>query len=135
MGKARGTGCCHFDMAPPRNFLYPSLLLLLSEEPRHGYRLVDALLRLGFGPMDRPSVYRALSELEGDDLLHSWSDTSDSGATRQMYAVTDKGSATLSSWMDVVRQERACLGGFIKRYDSLLDEPWADSFTVGPPDG
>ncbi|MEJ7585024.1 MAG: helix-turn-helix transcriptional regulator [Acidimicrobiales bacterium] len=122
-------------MAPPRNFLYPSLVLLLTEEPRHGYRLVDALLRLGFGPVDRPSVYRALSELEGDGLLRSWADTSDSGATRQVYAVTDKGAAMLGAWMNVIREEHSCLGGFIKRYESLLDEhcPDGDAWGLGQP--
>lgn len=50
---------CRFDVAAPRHFLYPALLLLLAEEPRRGYRLVDSLLRLGFGPVDRPSIYRS----------------------------------------------------------------------------
>jgi hypothetical protein len=56
-------GRCRFVVSPPRNFLYPALLLLLAEEPRHGYLLCDALSHLGLGRMDRPSVYRALGEL------------------------------------------------------------------------
>jgi hypothetical protein len=47
-------GQSRFDTAAPRHFLYPSLLLLLAEKPRHGYRLVDPVLGLGFGPVDRP---------------------------------------------------------------------------------
>src|SRR5215210_2646863 len=91
---------CQFATTAPRHFIYPALLLLLTEEPRHGYRLVDAALRLGFGPFDRPSIYRALSELETDGLLRSWSASPTAGSTRHVYAVTDVGLATLACWME-----------------------------------
>jgi DNA-binding PadR family transcriptional regulator len=112
-------GHCRFDIAAPRHFLYPSLLLLLAEEPRHGYRLVDSLLRLGFGPVDRPSIYRALAELESDGLLHSWEASSTAGSPRQIYGVTTEGLRQLSVWMDVVADERAALDSVLKRFDNL----------------
>lgn len=117
---------CHFGMAPPRHFLYPSLLLLLAEEPRHGYRLVDSLLRLGFGPVDRPSIYRALADLEGDGFLYSWEASSSAGSTRHVYDVTAAGLDALDGWMGVVSQERAALGSVLKRYDTLLGGDVAD---------
>ncbi len=112
---------CQFATAPPRQFLYPALLLLLAEEPRHGYRLVDALLRLGFGPFDRPSIYRALADLERDGLLRSWSASPTAGSTRQVYAVTGSGFAALADWMAVVDDEQASLSAVLKRYDAILD--------------
>lgn len=54
---------------------------------------MDALLRLGFGPFDRPSVYRSLADLEGDGLLLSWSASPTARSTRQVYAVTEEGFA------------------------------------------
>jgi hypothetical protein len=45
-----------FPLAPPRRFLYPAILLLLTEQPRHGYPPVEALTELGLGRIDRPSV-------------------------------------------------------------------------------
>ena len=113
---------CHFEVSPPRHFLYPSLLLLLAEEPRHGYRLVDSLLRLGLGPIDRPSVYRALAALEGDGLLHSWEAMPDAGATRQVYGVTPAGHVMLARWMAVVGDERDAFEMVLKRYDNLTDD-------------
>lgn len=110
---------CHFSKKAPRHFLYPALLLLLAEEPRHGYRLVDAVLRLGFGPFDRPSIYRALGELEADGLLRSWAAAPTAGSTRQVYAVTDEGFDALAVWMGVVDEERAGLEAVLKRYDAL----------------
>jgi len=117
---------CHFDLAAPRHFLYPSLLLLLSEEPRHGYRLVDSMLRLGFGPVDRPSVYRALADLEADGLLTSWEATSTAGSGRHVYAVSQEGLRQLSIWMDVVAEERDALDAVLKRYDAQAPDPEAE---------
>ncbi|MDQ6696294.1 MAG: PadR family transcriptional regulator [Actinomycetota bacterium] len=93
----------------------------MAEEPRHGYRLVDALLRLGFGPFDRPSIYRALADLERDGLLRSWSASPTAGSTRQVYAVTGSGFAALADWMAVVDDEQASLSAVLKRYDAILD--------------
>lgn len=119
-------GRCRFDIAAPRHFLYPSLLLLLAEEPRHGYRLLDSVLRLGFGPVDRPSIYRALGELEADGLLHSWEASSTAGSARHVYGVTQAGVRQLSAWMDIVADERAALDAVLKRYDNVTDD--ADGF-------
>lgn len=121
---------CRFEIAAPRHFLYPSLLLLLAEEPRHGYRLVDSLLRLGFGPVDRPSIYRALGELEGDGLLHSWETEPTAGSTRHVYGLTEQGHLTLSAWMDVVAEERYALDAVLKRYDNLEPSSGADPSDV-----
>lgn len=107
---------CNVRHALPRHFLYPSLLLLLAEEPRHGYRLVDALLSLGFGPVDRPSVYRALADLEGDGLLESCTEPPTAGSTRYVYSVTPKGAAVLDTWMAVVGRQRDCLDQVLTRY-------------------
>lgn len=115
-------GRCRFELSAPRHFLYPALLLLLAEEPRHGYRLVDSLLRLGFGPVDRPSVYRALGELEGDGLLHSWAASSSAGSARQVYDVTESGHQMLASWMGVLTEGRNALEVILKRYDNVLTD-------------
>jgi DNA-binding PadR family transcriptional regulator len=112
---------CQFAKAPPRHFLYPALLLLLAEEPRHGYRLGDALLRLGLGPFDRPSIYRALADLQADGLLHSWSASQTAGSTRNVYALTEEGFASLAEWMTVVDEEQSSLAAVLKRYDAMLE--------------
>lgn len=110
-----------FHLAPPRNFQYPAILLLLTEEPRHGYRLVDALLRLGFGPVDRPSVYRALNDLEEDGLLTSWSAEPTAGTTRHVYAPTELGRDVLCQWMSTIEEERDGLVRFTERFRCICD--------------
>lgn len=114
---------CQATVAPPRHFLYPAILLLLAEEPRHGYRLVDPLLRFGFGPVDRPSVYRALADLENDGLLSSWDATPTAGSTRHVYGLTDEGRTALVGWMRVLADEKDNLDRMVARFRHLDDDP------------
>jgi len=133
-GKRSGAGRCNFESGAPRHFIYPALLLLLAEEPRHGYRLVDSLLRLGFGPFDRPSIYRALADLQSDGLLRSWEAAPTAGSTRQVYAVTEPGLAVLGQWMGAVDDEQHLLSGVIKRYEAFLGRPATDEGGEGEVD-
>jgi PadR family transcriptional regulator len=113
---------CHFEVSPPRHFVYPAILLLLSEKPRNGYRLIDPILGFGFGGVDRPTVYRALADLERDGLLESWEAEPKAGATRHVYAVTAAGRLALDHWMGVLAAERNGLDRVMQRY-AILDHP------------
>ena len=53
-------GASRFEFAPPRRFVLPALLLLLSEQPGHGYSLEKDLRELDMGRIDRPTVSRSL---------------------------------------------------------------------------
>jgi PadR family transcriptional regulator PadR len=107
---------CQFTLSAPRHFVYPALLLLLTEQPRHGYALVDELQSLGLGKIDRPSIYRALSDLERDGLVHSWDAPPLAGSTRHVYEISPDGVQALEAWMSIVAQERASLDLVLKRY-------------------
>ena len=105
-----------FELAPPRRFLLPALLLLLTEEPGYGYNLAKGLEELHFGRVDRPSVYRALAQLESDGLVESWAGAAKAGQARRVYGLTDRGERALRAWMGVVKQERDCLDEVLRRY-------------------
>ena len=107
---------CQFTLVPPRHFLYPAILLLLAEKPRHGYRLIEPLTALGFGPVERPQVYRALAELERDGLVRSWLEPPTAGSARHVYALTAEGQQALEAWMSVIAQERASLDLVLEKY-------------------
>jgi PadR family transcriptional regulator PadR len=104
-----------FDLAPPRHFLLPALLLLLAEEPDHGYRLVARARALRFGPVDRPNIYRALSQLEADRLVEV-TETATAGRERRVYELTDAGRYALRTWMGVVKEDRDSLDRVLRRY-------------------
>jgi PadR family transcriptional regulator PadR len=105
-----------FDLAPPRHFVFPAVLLLLSEEPSYGYELVKGLRTFRFGTVDRPAVYRALAQLEKDGLVESRSAQSKAGTARRVYRLTDDGEVALGRWMGVVKEERDGLDRVLRRY-------------------
>ncbi|MEQ1785788.1 MAG: helix-turn-helix transcriptional regulator [Acidimicrobiales bacterium] len=129
-----------FELAPPRRFVLPAILLLLSEEPGHGYSLEKALREMNFGRVDRPAVYRALAHLEADGLVHASVEAPRAGHERRVYAVTPLGEKVLAAWMSVIKEERDVLGRVLRRYqatgtvDALLAEVqggWAGSLGAG----
>ena len=117
-----------FELTAPRHFLLPAILLLLVEEPQHGYGLAKGLQELKFGRVDRPSVYRALAQLEGDGLIDSSQQESQPGQGRHVYCLTQLGEQVLRGWMGVIKQERDGLDRVLRRYvatgtvDALLAE-------------
>jgi DNA-binding PadR family transcriptional regulator len=117
-----------FEVAAPRHFLLPAILLLLSEEPRHGYGLAKGVHALQIGRVDRPSVYRALGQLEADGLVASAADMPRAAQGRRVYSLTPQGVQALRRWMGVIKQERDGLDRVLRRYvatgtvDALLAE-------------
>lgn len=105
-----------FEVAAPRHFLLPAILLLLAEEPRHGYSLSKGVYALQLGRADRPSVYRALAQLEADGLIDSAAGVPRAGQSRRVYSLTPQGEQALRLWMGVVKQERDGLDQVLRRY-------------------
>jgi PadR family transcriptional regulator, regulatory protein PadR len=106
------------------------LLSVLSGGPAHGYAIISALRDRSQGMFDLPqgTIYPALHRLENTgQLASSWAEAD--GRRRRVYALTDKGAATLaaeqSDWrrfassihaviawpaQTMVRREQAVLG-------------------------
>lgn len=133
-------GASRFELAPPRRFILPAILLLLSEQPGYGYGLVPRLNEFHFGHVDRPAVYRALAQLEQDGLVEASSQNPTAGQSRRVYAVTPLGERVLRVWMGVIKEEHEYLGQALRRYqatgtvDAVLAEVeggWSSALGVG----
>ena len=133
-------GVARFELAPPRRFMLPAILLLLSEQPGYGYGLVPRLAEFRFGHVDRPAVYRSLAQLERDGLVQVSADDRHPGQARRVYSVTPLGERVLRVWMGVIREEHAHLGEVIRRYqatatiDAVLSEVeggWVPELDLG----
>jgi hypothetical protein len=78
--------------------------------------------------VDRPAVYRALSQLEQDGLVLPSSQNPKAGQSRRVYRITPDGERTLRDWMGVVKAEHDHLSRVLRRYlatgttDSVLAE-------------
>jgi PadR family transcriptional regulator PadR len=112
------TGTSRFGLAPPRRFILPAVLLLLSERPGYGYALVPRLQEFPFGHVDRPAVYRALAQLERDGLAEASSENPTAGPSRRVYHITPRGSRVLRAWMGVIKEEQDYLGQVLRRYQA-----------------
>ena len=110
------------DAAPalPRNFLRPCVLLLLREQPAHGYDLLERLRPLGFGRDDPGRLYRALRALEAESLVHSVWEGSDSGPDRRIYALTREGMEALHESARGLAATRETLDVFLSRYAEFV---------------
>jgi PadR family transcriptional regulator PadR len=137
---ATAEGTSRFELAPPRRFVLPAVLLLLSERPGYGYGLLPRLEEFHFGHVDRPAVYRALAQLERDGLVEASSQNPTAGQARRVYRITPAGQRTLRGWMGVIKDEHGCLGAVLRRYqatgtaDAVLAEVeggWASALRAG----
>jgi DNA-binding PadR family transcriptional regulator len=137
---AAAEGASRFGLAPPRRFILPAILLLLTEQPGYGYGLIPRLREFHFGHVDGPAVYRALSRLEEDGLVVASSQNGKAAQSRRDYAVTPLGERVLRVWMGVIKEEHDYLGQALRRYqatgtsDAVLAEVeggWSSALGVG----
>jgi PadR family transcriptional regulator PadR len=106
--------------ALPRNFLRPCVLLLLREEPAHGYDLIERLQPFGFLRDDPGRLYRTLRTLEGEDLVRSAWEPSAGGPDRRRYEVTRKGLKELHKTARDLDELRKILDAFLARYEEFV---------------
>ena len=104
----------------PKNFLRPCLLLLLREQPAHGYDLLERLRPLGFNRDDPGRLYRALRALETDGLVRSVWEKSTSGPDRRMYELTREGMELLHESVTALKTTHDILGMFLSRYTEFV---------------
>jgi DNA-binding PadR family transcriptional regulator len=73
------------------------LLAILADEPAHGYRVIEELMRRSAGAFELPegTVYPALHRLEESGLLaSSW--VREDGRRRRVYRLTARGRRALA---------------------------------------
>lgn len=104
----------------PKNFLRPCLLLLLREQPAHGYDLLERLRPLGFNRDDPGRLYRALRTLESDGLVRSVWEKSATGPDRRMYELTRAGMEELHGAAKALMTTDQILGVFLSRYSEFV---------------
>jgi PadR family transcriptional regulator, regulatory protein PadR len=108
------------DLGLPRKFLRPCILLLLREEPAHGYDLLERLRPLGFTRDDPGRLYRALRALEEEKLLRSAWEPSGTGPDRRIYELTKAGVEELHLASKSLAETREQLGFYLSRYEEFV---------------
>ena len=106
--------------ALPRNFLRPCVLLLLREQPAHGYDLLERLRPLGFTRDDPGRLYRALRTLEAEGLVRSAWEGSESGPDRRVYELTRGGMEELHAQTMSLKETTLVLERFLSRFEEFV---------------
>jgi PadR family transcriptional regulator, regulatory protein PadR len=89
--------------------IQPAILMVLAEEPLHGYRIGE---RLGEMPTfaarkpDISGVYRFLKSMESKQLVTGEWDLSESGPARKCYHLTSTGRRCLQQWIRTLEDYR-----------------------------
>ncbi len=108
------------EPTPPKNFMRPCLLLLLREQPTHGYDLLERLKSFGFEPADPGRLYRSLRALERDGLVRSTWERSASGPDRRIYQLTRAGMEELHLRARALAGTRRLMEAFLGRYEEFV---------------
>jgi PadR family transcriptional regulator PadR len=106
--------------ALPKNFLRPCLLLLLREQPAHGYELLERLQSFGFERSDPGGLYRSLRKLEDEGFVRSAWEMSSAGPARRIYEITRRGLEELHRRAKGLAEARGTLDTFLGRYEEFV---------------
>jgi PadR family transcriptional regulator len=99
----------------------PMMLLLLANEPMHGYRLAERLEgEFGVTGLPPQTVYRALQDMESQAWVGAdWDLQGAQGPPRKVYQITDAGLAALDAWSLEIHELRGMLESFVALYQRL----------------
>lgn len=113
---------CGCNRGKPEKFLEPCVLLLLFEQPTHGYDLIEQLERFGFDTktQDVGAIYRTLRKLENNGMVASRWEAGGSGPAKRLYEVTGEGKEFLEEWVQSIQFTKSRLENYLKEYDRII---------------
>jgi PadR family transcriptional regulator, regulatory protein PadR len=92
------------------------VLLLLREQPRHGYDLLEEVPELSGERVDMGNLYRFLRLLEAEGIVSSKWDDGLPGPSKRTYTLTDEGRALLDGWAGALGDARTRIDEFLTRH-------------------
>jgi PadR family transcriptional regulator PadR len=115
---------------PERGYVQFLLLLLLNEEPKHGYQLAEELRSRGYvreGRFKTGSLYTILNRMEEKEILTSKKEESESGRPRRVYSITEDGKLHLKNGLQYMLRR--------KQFLDEMEEYYRKHFPDSPTDG
>lgn len=99
------------------------LLLLLHQQPGHGYTLLEGLREFGLDGMNPSAVYRTLRNMETYGWVTStWDEEDTLGPPRRVYRITDIGDDVLAAWMENLDETRQMLDRLVSTYQAHMEQ-------------
>jgi PadR family transcriptional regulator, regulatory protein PadR len=106
---------------PSQVFQMPVILLLLAEEPSHGYALFKSMCELGVFDegSDASAIYPSLRALKEEELVCTELVDEGSGPPRKVYHITSKGRIMLAGMSEHLKRMTSAFEYFQKRYSKV----------------
>jgi PadR family transcriptional regulator PadR len=104
------------------SFFRACILLLLREQPAHGYDILERLARFGFDSGDSGWLYRTLRAYEREAVLESTWQISASGPPRRVYSLTADGLQLLDAWAGSLRSSKRGIDEFLERHGRAVSQ-------------
>lgn len=99
------------------------ILLFLTRKPSYGFELLkDFETNLPNNIIDSAAIYRALKTLENNGFVESKWDTSESGAAKKYYYITESGYKELEEFKKDIELRYKNLGFFLDKYELINKE-------------
>lgn len=99
----------------------PALLLLIKEQPRHGYALLSALEVLEIEPIHPSVVYRTLRQMENLGWIESvWDMDNEQGPPRKIFNLTGQGLAAHQTWQEELAKAQDSIQKMLERAEVTL---------------
>jgi poly-beta-hydroxybutyrate-responsive repressor len=100
-------------------FTEPAVLLVLRDNPGHGYELLEHLQALMPAErIDMGNLYRILRALEREGLVDSTWDDEAPGPAKRIYVITQSGRRVLAQWVEAFRKIEQQIAAFRERYEA-----------------
>ncbi|MHB8125798.1 MAG: PadR family transcriptional regulator [Desulfitobacteriaceae bacterium] len=112
---------CNSKHHKMERFMEVCLLLLLYQEPGHGYGLIEQLSYFGFSveQLNISTLYRTLRKMEQEGSVISIWEEGGQGPKRRVYEITEDGKKELDQWIKILKVRKARIEKLITRYDDL----------------
>lgn len=97
--------------------IQPAILVVLTEGPSHGYRIVERVGKMSLSGGQNPNasgVYRVLKQMEARGLVASSWTLSDSGPAKRSYELTTTGEACLKRWIGTLTAYRDGISSLLR---------------------
>jgi len=96
------------------------ILLFLAQKPAYGALLFKRFEEdMPFNLIDTPALYRALNDLEKEEAIEAYWDTSEPGPAKKWYRITGKGMEKLAELRQDIERRKRDLDFFLETYEKL----------------
>jgi DNA-binding PadR family transcriptional regulator len=114
-------GCKIIGFKSPK-ILLVSILFSLLNKPSHGYALLDEIEETGIetGEIPYGVLYRSLRLMEIDGLVKSEWHVEETGPSRRIYNITEKGKEYLKDWAKTAKKRVNSILNLIKKIEKIL---------------